>query len=872
MRNINKTIVYPIILVCCIFNGNAAIKIGLNDGWKFCKGDFANASQPTFNDSIWEKVTLPHTWNAADVLDDTVEYYRGSAWYRKWETLTESIANKQVFISFGAAGQFAKLYVNGAYVGQHIGGFSSFSFDITQWVKPGKNLIALWVDNTRNFDIPPIYGDYVVFGGLYRDACLEIKDITHFEVNKYGAVNLKWETPQVSDSKALLRIKGSISKMSNKNQKVKVSTKLLTSEGNVVFEKTQLLTSKTTDFCIETTVENPSLWSPEKPTLYNLVTTLSEAKSGKILDCQYDNVGFRWYRFDAAQGFFLNGKPYKLMGANRHQDWAGKGVALNTAEHIDDVKMLKEMGSNFVRLSHYPHAKAVLEACDRLGLIVALEIPVQNLINETEAYYSNSENMMYEMIHQYYNHPSIILWSYYNEIFIDLWWFKVENKERFVQNTVKLGQRLENIIRKEDPYRISILTGNTSDYELYKSSGLVNIPTVMGWNVYFGWYGNDFNELDKFLDKVHAEIPNQPFFLCEYGAGSDLRINSLEPKRFDFTTEWQDKFLRYYVDAVRKRPFISGSTVWNFIDFQSTYRGDCMPHINNKGLVTSDRKPKDAYYVMKSLLDTALMVRITPSTFTKRAGWPDSVSKNVSYQPITVIGNGETVELYNNNKLIGKQELINGKTIWNVPFVSGKNTLKAISQKGNIRAENTLDIDFMMLNNALSTENLANNGLRINCGSDIFYQDLNQKLWLPDQPYRKGSFGFVDGEPFIYTNWNGSHPATEKNVLGTDEDRLFQSMREKLSEYRLDLPSGEYELTLFFADINSAEKANLNVFNVLINNEMALNQFCPAKEAGVYTLLPKKFSFRIDNEPLTIQFQSTSGISFINAIEICKTK
>ena len=129
-----------------------------------------------------------------------------------------------------------------------------------------------------------------------------------------------------------------------------------------------------------------------------------------------------------------------------------------------------------------------------------------------------------------------------------------------------------------------------------------------------------------------------------------------------------------------------------------------------------------------------------------------------------------------------------------------------------------------------------------------------------------------DGEPFIYTNWNGSHPATEKNILGTDEDRLFQSMRQKVSEYRFDVPMGDYELTLFFAEINKSEKSNSNLFNVQINNEMALVDFCPAKEIGEYTLLPKKLSVRIDNEPLMIKFKATSGFSYINAIEIYKTK
>ena len=162
---------------------------------------------------------------------------------------------------------------------------------------------------------------------------------------------------------------------------------------------------------------SPHLWSPDDPYLYRIVTTIRD-KEGNVLDETISPLGLRWFKFDAATGFFLNGKPLKLIGANRHQDYPGMANAVPDAIHENDMKLLKDMGANFIRISHYPQDPSVLEACDRLGILASIEIPIVNRITQSPEFTQNCENMQREMIAQNFNHPCIVIWAYMNEVLL----------------------------------------------------------------------------------------------------------------------------------------------------------------------------------------------------------------------------------------------------------------------------------------------------------------------------------------------------------------------------------------------------------------------------------------------------------------------
>ncbi|RZM15925.1 MAG: hypothetical protein EOO88_43215, partial [Pedobacter sp.] len=343
-------------------------------------------------------------------------------------------------------------------------------------------------------------------------------------------------------------------------------------------------------------VTYPTLWSVASPYLYKASTIITEASTGKVLDEIEHSVGFRWFTFDASQGFFLNGKSLKLIGASRHQDRKGFGNAVPDSLARKDVVLLKEMGGNFLRVAHYPQDPAVLKACDELGILASVEIPVVNEITETDSFYNNCLQMQVEMIRQHYNHPSVIIWCYMNEVLLRPSFNDDKARQTlYFSNIAKLAGRLDSLTRKEDPFRYTMIAHH-GNYNQYKEVGLIDIPMIVGWNLYQGWYGSKIEDLPPYLDRYHRDYPQKPMMITEYGADADPRIRSTDPVRFDKSIEYATYYHQYYLEQIMQRPFVAGAQVWNLADFNSETRNESMPHINNKGLLQWDRTPKDPYY------------------------------------------------------------------------------------------------------------------------------------------------------------------------------------------------------------------------------------------------------------------------------------
>ncbi|MEO6914917.1 MAG: sugar-binding domain-containing protein, partial [Chitinophagaceae bacterium] len=346
----------------------------INSNWNFYKGDTTK-----INRSVWEKISLPHTWNAIDVMDDEPGYYRGVGWYKKKLYINPSWKGKDVSVYFEGASQVAEVFINGRSVGHHIGGYTFFSFNVSRYLNFDNNSvneIAVRVDNSYNEDIPPLTADFTFYGGIYRDVYLIAANPVHFDVDNYATNGIFISTPLVTAEKASIEVKGALVNTSSLTRKLLLTTTITDNSGNKVILKQSELTPSALQKIAFTesfkNIDRPHLWSPEKPYLYTVVCTLTDAATKQQLDEISNPLGFRWFEFTADKGFFLNGKSYKLIGASRHQDFKDLGNALPDALHVRDVTLLKEMGGNFLRVAHYPQDPAVLQTCDRLGILASV--------------------------------------------------------------------------------------------------------------------------------------------------------------------------------------------------------------------------------------------------------------------------------------------------------------------------------------------------------------------------------------------------------------------------------------------------------------------------------------------------------------------
>lgn len=823
----------------------------INDLWRFSPADTPGAENPSVPATGWERVTLPHTWNIKDTFDDEPGYRRGASWYRRDLKIDASLKNKRIFLYFEGVNQVADVYVNGQKAGQHIGGYTAFSFDITELVKFGaSNLIAVRVDNSFNEDIPPLTADFNFYGGIYRNVRVIAADPVHIKISDNASSGLQITTPGIDGFKNTVRIFGKLENASDRERNVVVVSTILDAQGRQVGNSSSNVKARpNSDFTflqLTGPIADPKLWSPDSPYLYTVKTVVKE--KGRILDSRTDTVGFRWFKFDPEKGFFLNGKHLMLHGTNRHQDYAGMGNAVPDALQIKDMELIKDAGFNFVRLAHYPQSPAVLAAADRLGLMIWEEIPLVNYITVSEAFNRNSERMLIEMIRQHRNHPSVIMWGYMNEIYLRL---PRENQETIKRETVRLARTLNELSHKEDPTRPTTIAFHGS--EMYNETGLGEVADITGWNLYNGWYSKTFEDFGIFIDDQRRRYPKRPLIISEYGANGDQRLHSRQPRRFDSTIEYQRMFHESYISQFRTRPFILGTALWNQFDFAAEQRGETIPHLNQKGMYTYDRKPKDIHYLYKANLSTKPVLHIAARD------WAFLGSTTYTPEKVEVYSNLPEVELFRNGSSLGKRkpdEL--HKATWYPEMSDGKNLFTARGIKNGKVITDSAVITYKLF---FSTSD----EIAINVGSNAQFIDANKTIWLSDGPYRSGTWGYLgDDVKTIY-----SQPP-DANVLGTLDDPLFQTMQENLTGYRLDVPAGDYQVDLLFAELK-INKPGERVFSVKINGEVVVDRVDLAKSPGFQQAFIKQC--RVNTKGgLNIEFVPLKGKPIISGIKIKKTK
>jgi len=907
-----KSIILALFILVTSVYPQVSQKISLNSNWMFSKTSTSSISE--LNTASWENVNIPHTWNSKDVLDDEPGYYQGNGWYKKQFFIEKNKENKHIYIFFEAVNQTAEVFINNSFVGSHKGGYTAFTFDITNKIQFGEwNEIIVKANNAVDIGIPPLSGDFTFYGGIYRDVWLIEKNNVHFNFEQFASSGILLTTPKVNNEIGLVSIQGKVSNKSNSAVELEIITMINDQDDKLVAEEktTVEINPNTIQKFISNniTVKNPKLWSIDDPYLYNVITIIRKKESQELIDEVINPLGFRYYNFDSDKGFFLNGEHVKIIGVSRHQDYANIGNALSNALHVEDVKMIKEMGANFLRVSHYPQDPAILEMCDRLGILASVEIPLVNDISLTDEFFNNSHNMVKEMIYQNGNHPSVIVWCYMNEILLG---YKRKTKydpEAYAQNYLseveRLASEMDSIAKAIDPDRYTMIV-NHGELDLYGNAGLAEVADINAWNLYAGWYGNDFSDLDKFLDKHHLQYPNHSVIIGEYGAGVDPRLRSNSPIRFDFTHEYSLKYHRYVLDAIIDRPFVTGGLVWNFADFGSEFRADAVPHINSKGLVGIDRTPKDVYYLYQAFLKKDTTVIIGSKAWKSRSGI-ENFNRNGSTQLVEVYSNLDSLELKINDQTIGLKEIKNGLVSFEVPFNGGRNILRAYGYSASSFAVDEAIIDFKVI-----PRNLKQNNdwdiIAVNLGDHRYFNDSkNNLVWLPDRAYEEGSWGFIGGEPYFkkssfqsqtFNKKSKNHKnvatklktrfGTEKNILGTDNDPLFQSQLQGFNEYRFDAPNGKYELQFYLAelevdsetleliynlgnDVISEDNPKERIFDISINGQKAISNINLAKTVGPERAVIKKIEFIVqDGEGVIITLNSNDIPGFINALILRK--
>jgi beta-galactosidase len=637
----------------------------LASGWRFSRADASGAEAPAFDDAAWEHVGVPHTYNALDGQDGGGDYYRGVAWYRLRFDAPSNLSHRRVYLGFDAANAVADVYLNGAPLGSHRGGFSAFRFDATPALLEGENVLAVKVDNSSLPDVPPLTADFTFFGGLYRDVHLLVTNELHIDVSDYASPGVYLKTEDVSPASAQLGARVRVSNAAAEAQTADVVLSVLDAGGASVarFESSLSVPSgETVEVPLGGTLDSPHLWQGRSdPYLYTALVQV--LRGGAVVDELRQPLGFRSFAIDPALGFTLNGQPYDLHGVSRHQDRLDRGWAIGKAEHDEDMALITEIGATAIRLAHYQQADYFYELCDRMGMVVWAEIPLVDATTDSPAFTDNARQQLTELIRQSENHPSIVVWG-------------IGNEQRISDAASNaLLASLAELTRSEDDSRLSTYAHCCGA----DASPLTRHADLVGYNYYYGWYMSSYDQLGSWADGLHISQPNLRFALSEYGAGASVVQHQDPPIQPSPTAlfhpeEYQSALHEAIWRQLAARPYIWGKFIWNMFDFASDSRneGDG-PGRNDKGLVTYDRQTrKDAFYWYKANWSSEPLAYITSRRDNPRT---------TPTIDIRVYTNLETVALSLNGSAIGAPEAVTDHLFrWSgVPLQLGDNQVAVVA-------------------------------------------------------------------------------------------------------------------------------------------------------------------------------------------------
>jgi hypothetical protein len=597
-----------------------------------------------FDDSRWPAISIPHTWMTYETTGDIHPFIRnasetdnsywwnGWGWYRKRFTINNTYAGNKVFVEFEGVQKYCKVWINGKYLGDHKGGYGSFDFDLTPHINQGKeNILVVAVNNRRNdeFRIPPMTaGNFNVYGGIYRDVTIVIKDKLYIPMQ--GSASHEGgtfvTTPGVNEKEGVVRIQTWVKNDYSQAKNCNLNTYIIDRNNKII----QVIKSKATIspgqiYKFDQTskpVKNPDLWSPEDPRMYRVYSEVVDRK--QIADSYTSPLGFRWFRWDYKENFlYINGKKTKLHGGNRHQEYPWLGDAIPKWITLMDLKDIAEnLNYNFMRTAHYPNDKLVYDMADRYGIVINEESPsIKNLDFSPEV----QEQQMKEMIRRDRNHPSIMFWSMGNET------------NKAVDSKFAVAEDTTRIITAR---RVS---GNSAGAFVKHNDDNLPIENLLRCTIR-GWYNKDVKNLEP-VDPQHSGTEEHQFNMLK---GSGL-----------FGTGNLSTWL--YEDHGADREYLNSPLL----------------HVNPKGYVDVYRVPKYAYYLWQAIYSEKPMVFIQPHFWRKQY-----LSQK---KDIVVCSNFDKVELKVNGVTKGTQvtDQSNFHTVTFKDILIEEGTISAVATSGS---------------------------------------------------------------------------------------------------------------------------------------------------------------------------------------------
>ena len=663
-------IVFAFILLGAV-NGNLLAQsrqfINFDNDWQFKKANStANIAIATSN---WENVSVPHTWNNKD-MQSGKGFYTGDAFYKKQLFAKAEWKNKRVFIRFEGVGTVADLYINNKLIGEHRGAYSAFCFDISNSLKYDTvNTVLVKVNNEERPDIIPTNNRlFGVFGGIYRPVGLIITDKINITTTDYASPGI-YIKQNTTAKNAVVKVVAKIENKEGTDKEVIVKSVIRDRAGKVVKEVQESKVLKPQGINLieqQLKINDPHLWNGRKdPYLYALTTSI--VRDGKETDAVTQPLGLRFFDIVTGKGFYLNGKPYRLFGVCRHQEWQDYGSALSNKQHAADLDMIYEIGATSIRFAHYQQAEYIYSKCDSLGFVIWAEIPFVNAVTTHEG--DNAKQQLTELIRQNYNHPSIYNWGLHNEVYSN-------TPDGFVP---VLTRQLNDLAKTEDAGRF---TASVSGYgEINRPSNLA--ADIQGINRYYGWYEGKIPDLEGWVSGLEKNYPGYNVVLSEYGTEANVNQQQEitgdegEPSSQFWPETYQTKFHEIQWGIIEKHPYLVASYVWNMFDFSvpPAHGGGVLAR-NMKGLVTYDRKiKKDAFYWYKANWSTDTVLYI--------AGRRDTARLN-DVTTVKVFSNVDNVTLYLNGIKLPQPEV--GATVHdlvfnNVKLKPGTNILQAKGYK-----------------------------------------------------------------------------------------------------------------------------------------------------------------------------------------------
>lgn len=719
-----KNILFSCFFLLCCFSVVGKVpskqKIRLTDNWEYLKGDLGGiweAVRPFSPGSpetvpVWQKVTLPHCFNAEDAVDPDLNYYQGPGWYKTQLTIDNPYADGRIVLDFEGAGQKTDVYIYTTLVGQHVGGYDGWSVDITDAVQSflnddkqmkrfgGKIPLSIRCDNSRDLEmIPSDLSDFNLYGGLYRYLNLVYLPKTSFE-------QIRLE-PELSANmkEGTLKIKAAFYNPEDiKKADVTVSV--------YDINRKKLFTQTITDILplgnqnlAEVKIKNPTLWHVDSPALYTCELTINAA--GQSLTVE-EHFGFRQAEFKEKGPFFLNGKRLLLRGTHRHEDHAGVAQAMTEDMMRTEIQMMKNMGVNFIRLGHYQQSDIILQLCDELGILVWEEIPWCRGGLGGDVYKEQARRMLTNMINQHHNHPAVIIWGLGNENDWpnDFSEFDKSAIRSFMKELHDLAHRLDN-------------TRMTAIRRCEFCSDIVDVYSPSIWA---GWYRGVFTDYktvsEQEMQKVkrflhvewggdsHARRHSENVFVnlkgLESGQGADERAGDASlyggAARASKDGDWSESYIVRLIDWHLKEqetmPWLTGAAYWPFKDFSTPVRPENpVPYVNQKGVIERDFTPKESYYVFQSYWTTEPMIHIYGHS------WPVRWGNKGDRKEVLVYSNCDEVELFVNGvsqgiKKRNSQDYPAAGLRWNCVYEEGKNEIRAVAVKGKVKITDEISQEY----------------------------------------------------------------------------------------------------------------------------------------------------------------------------------